>query len=65
MRSESSIRAQALREAADYFESLPMNSDRDGIRSGTWEWFELFPIDHLRNRADQIEQEEAGREEAA
>jgi len=52
----ASIKAQALREAAEHFESLPMNREKDGICSGTWEWFEMFPIAHLRERAELIEE---------
>lgn len=46
--------ADALNAAADAFEALPMN--RGGpIATGTWDWFELFPIEHLRDRARAIE----------
>ena len=42
--------AVALEEAADDFENLPTNKGAE-ISSGTWDWFELFPIEHLRARA--------------
>ena len=49
------IAAAALREAADAFENLPVNKGAE-ISSGTWDWFELFPIAHLRERADRLTQ---------
>lgn len=44
------IRAQALEDAADEFENLPANKGAE-ISSGTYDWFELFPITHIRERA--------------
>jgi len=48
------IAAQALKDAAEAFEDLPQGR-KGSIASGTWEWFELFPLDHIRWRADDIE----------
>lgn len=47
------IAAQALEEAAYAFEGLPMNKGA-AISSGTYDWFELFPIQHIRDRAEDI-----------
>jgi hypothetical protein len=49
------IAANALEEAADEFEDLPANKGAE-ISSGTWDWFELFPIAHLRERVDRLTQ---------
>lgn len=45
--------AQALDEAAYAFEGLPTNKGTS-ISSGTYDWFELFPIQHIRDRAEDI-----------
>jgi hypothetical protein len=45
------LTAQALNEAADAFENLPVNKGAE-ISSGTWDWFELFPVQHIRDRAE-------------
>ena len=45
--------AAALNDAADTFENLPVNKGAE-ISSGTWDWFELFPIEHLRERARKV-----------
>lgn len=47
------IAAQALEDAANIFEDLPRNEGAS-ISSGTWDWFELFPIEHMRHRAEDI-----------
>lgn len=47
------VAAAALEDAAAAFEDLPVSKGAE-IRSGTWDWFELFPIDHMRDRADDI-----------
>lgn len=47
------IAAQALEEAAYAFEGLPMNKGAS-IGSGTYDWFELFPIQHIRDRAEDL-----------
>jgi len=47
------IAAKALEEAADTFESLPMNTGI-GLSTGTWDWFEMFPVDHIRARAAAV-----------
>jgi hypothetical protein len=47
------LMAAALNEAAEAFESLPM-AEGPEISTGTWEWFELFPIQHLRDRAEDL-----------
>lgn len=47
------IAAQALEDAAYTFEDLPMNKGAS-VSSGTYDWFELFPIQHMRDRAEEI-----------
>jgi len=47
------IAAKALEDAADAFENLPANKGAS-ISSGTWDWFELFPVQHIRDRAEGL-----------
>lgn len=44
------IAAQALEDLANALEDLPMNSGAE-IKPWTWEYFELFPVMHIRERA--------------
>jgi hypothetical protein len=51
------IAAKALEEAADALDDLRMA--RSGvIKPGTWEYFEMLPIQHIRDRAEQIRGEQ-------
>lgn len=47
------IAARALEDAADAFEDLPVNKGAT-ISTGTADWFELFPVQHIRDRAEDI-----------
>lgn len=48
------IASKALDDAADAFDDLRMDRDATRIMPGTWEYFELFPLQHLRDRAEAM-----------